>query len=60
MEKKIPKWVELKNQIRHDEIIEFIGEPGASGIIDGKLPNGEPYEWSKVNRKHKRKLKKPK
>lgn len=60
MKKKIPKWVEEKNKIRHDEEIEFIGESGAAGVIDGKLPNGEPYEWSKKNRKHKRRLKKPK
>lgn len=55
-----PKWVEYKENIKHDEDIIFIGESGAAGVIDGKLPNGEEYEWSKKNRKHKRRLKKPK
>lgn len=55
-----PKWLEHKEQIKHDEKIVFVGEMGVSGIIDGKLPNGEPYEWSKKNRKFKRRLKKPK
>ena len=54
---KTPKWVENKNKIKHDEEIVFVGEMGVSGVIDGKLPNGEVYEWSKKNR---RKLKKPK
>lgn len=57
MEKKIPKWVEDKNKIKHDEEIEFIGELGVDGVIDGKLPNGEVYEWKKY---HTRRLKKPK
>lgn len=57
MEKKVPKWVEEKNKIRHDEEIEFIGEMGVDGVIDGKLPNGEEYHWTKKNR---RRLKKPK
>lgn len=56
---KTPKWVENKGKIKHDEKIEFIGEMGVSGIIDGKLPNGEIYEWSKKDRKQKRRLKKP-
>jgi DUF917 family protein len=54
-----PKWVLDKEQIRHDEEIVFVGEMGVAGVIDGKLPNGEDYEWSKQNRKHKRRLKKP-
>jgi len=57
MEKKVPKWVEEKNKIRHDEEIEFVGESGADGVVNGKLPNGEEYEWSK---KFRRRLKKPK
>ena len=55
-----PKWLEHKEQIKHDEQIVFVGEMGVSGVINGKLPNGEPYEWSKKNRKFKRRLKKPK
>lgn len=57
MEKKVPKWVEDKNKIKHDEEIEFVGEMGVAGVIDGKLPNGDDYHWSKKNR---RRLKKPK
>lgn len=57
MEKKVPKWVEEKNKIRHDEEIEFVGESGADGVIDGKLPNGDTYEWTKYA---SRRLKKPK
>lgn len=57
MEKKIPKWVQDKNNIKHDERIEFVGQMGVDGVIDGKLPNGEPYEWTKKSR---RRLKRPK
>ena len=56
-EKKIPKWVEDKNNIKHDEEIIFVGEMGVDAVIDGKLPNGEEYHWTKKNR---RRLKKPK
>jgi hypothetical protein len=52
-----PKWVDPKPK---DEELIFVGEMGVAGVIDGKLPNGEPYEWSKQNRKHKRRLRKPK
>lgn len=58
--KKKPQWVLDKEQLNYDEEIIFIGERGVDGVIDGKLPNGEPYEWSKKDRKLKRKLKKPK
>lgn len=54
--KQTKSWVDLKNSIKHDETLIFVGEMGVSGVIDGKLPNGEVYEWSKKNR---RKLKKP-
>jgi hypothetical protein len=60
MEKTEPAWLDIKRKIQHNEQIEFVGETGAAGVIDGLLPNGEPYEWSKVNRQHKRRLKKPK
>lgn len=51
-----PKWVD-PNPI--DEELVFVGEMGVAGVIDGKLPNGDLYEWSKQNRKYKRRLKKP-
>ena len=47
--KKQPKWVAdreaLRNQV--EEPLVFIGERGAAGVIDGLLPNGEPYTWFK-------------
>ena len=55
--KKIPKWVVDKQNICHNEEIVFIGKMGVDAVIDGKLPNGDEYEWSKKNR---RRLKKPK
>ena len=58
MEKKVPKWVQQKQLINnHKEELVFIGEMGVAGVIDGKLPNGEEYHWTKKNR---RRLKKPK
>ena len=62
-EKIQPAWVRIKQQLQQDtqpQPLEFVGETGAAGVIDGLLPNGEPYEWSKTNRKLKRRLKKPK
>lgn len=58
MIKKTPRWV-LEKQIinSRNENLEFIGKMGAAGVIDGKLPNGDIYEWKK---QHTRRLKKPK
>lgn len=54
-----PNWIKQKEKLNEpmNEEIVFVGKMGVSGVIDGKLPNGEVYEWSKKNR---RKLKKPK
>ena len=30
-----------------EEPLEFIGERGVAGVVDGLLPNGEPYTWAK-------------
>ena len=30
-----------------EEPLVFVGEMGADGVIDGKLPNGEEYGWYK-------------
>lgn len=57
MEKKIPKWVLDKQQLNYDEKIEFVNLMGVDSVVDGKLPNGETYEWTK---RFRRKLKKPK
>lgn len=47
--KQKPKWVEDREALRQmvEEPLVFIGERGADGVIDGKLPNGEPYTWYK-------------
>lgn len=44
-----PKWVEDRERINamEEEPLIFIGEMGADGVIDGILPNGEPYLWTK-------------
>ena len=47
--KQKPKWVEIREQLKavENESLVFIGEPGADGVINGLLPNGEPYTWYK-------------
>ena len=47
--KQTPKWVQDKMALwqQPEEPLVFIGEPGADGVIDGLLPNGEPYLWYK-------------
>lgn len=47
--KQKPKWVEDKEALRQmvEEPLVFIGERGADGVINGLLPNGEPYTWFK-------------
>lgn len=48
-----PQWIKNKYKIKetHKEEIIFIGELGVDAVTDGKLPNGEPYVWSKANRR---------
>jgi hypothetical protein len=38
-----PSWVEAREALRNhvEEPLVFVGERGADGVIDGKLPNGE-------------------
>ena len=50
-------WVKEKEKLKNQEPEElvFVGEMGVDGVINGKLPNGEEYEWSKQDRKHRRK-----
>lgn len=47
--KQKPKWVEDREALKRmvDEPLIFIGEPGADGVVNGLLPNGEPYTWYK-------------
>lgn len=49
MVKATPSWVEEREALKHyvEEPLVFVGEMGADGVIDGKLPNGEPYSWYK-------------
>ena len=46
---KQPSWVEAREALRKhvEEPLLFVGERGADGVIDGLLPNGEPYGWYK-------------
>ena len=47
--KQVPKWVQTKERLNSTELepVEFVGEMGAAGVVDGKLPNGELYTWFK-------------
>jgi len=44
-----PQWVLDKEKLKYDyqEPLEFVGELGVDGVINGKLPNGEEYQWFK-------------
>lgn len=44
-----PKWVQDKQALQQqpEEPLVFVGEPGADGVINSLLPNGEPYTWYK-------------
>lgn len=46
---KKPQWVLDKERIQNEpeEKLIFVGELGAAGVVDGKLPNGDTYEWYK-------------
>jgi hypothetical protein len=47
--KAVPQWVEEREALKQrvEEPLEFVGERGADGVINGRLPNGEPYGWYK-------------
>lgn len=47
--KPTPQWVKDKEVLQKhiEEPAVFIGLPGADGVIDGLLPNGELYGWYK-------------
>ena len=47
--KQKPKWVEDREALKSlvEEPLVFIGERGVAGVVDGLLPNGEPYTWAK-------------
>lgn len=50
-------WTKMREQLKHQHEgkLEFVGESGVAGVIEGKLPNGDVYEWTKVDRKRKKK-----
>lgn len=57
MSSNIPKWVIVKqnlNLIINDPLV-FVGDLGAAGIVDGKLPNGVAYTWTKRRKKKRKK-----
>lgn len=45
----IPNWVLEKQRIHEQpaEELEFVGQLGVAGVIDGKLPNGDEYDYIK-------------
>lgn len=47
--KQKPQWVLQREQLNNTQLeqVSFVGELGVAGVIDGKLPNGEPYTWYK-------------
>lgn len=47
--KQVPQWVQARERLNNTvlEPVEFVGEMGAAGVVDGKLPNGESYTWFK-------------
>jgi hypothetical protein len=47
--KPVPQWVKDKKALQKhiEEPAVFIGKMGSDGVIDGLLPNGEPYGWYK-------------
>ena len=44
-----PKWIQDREDLKKlvEEPLIWIGERGAAGVINGLLPNGEPYTWYK-------------
>lgn len=36
-----------------EEELIFIGKMGVDGVINGKLPNGDPYTWTKRRKRSK-------
>jgi len=47
--KPTPKWVQARQNLQKqiEEPLVFVGLPGADGIVNGLLPNGEVYGWYK-------------
>lgn len=49
MTKQNPQWVKDRELLKTavEPKLEFVGKMGADGVVDGLLPNGEPYLWYK-------------
>jgi hypothetical protein len=47
--KAVPTWVNEREALKRrvEEPLVFVGKWGADGVVDGLLPNGEPYLWTK-------------
>lgn len=45
----VPKWVLEKQRLQSEqpEELVMVGELGVAGIVDGKLPNGDDYDYLK-------------
>lgn len=45
----VPKWVQDKLKLNSTKLeeVSFVGELGADGVVNGKLPNGDDYLWAK-------------
>jgi hypothetical protein len=53
-----PKWVLEKQRLQAEEpeVLEFVGQLGVAGVVDGKLPNGDDYDYKKkrdIRSRHK-------
>lgn len=44
-----PAWVLEKERLQQQEPehLEMVGELGVAGVVDGKLPNGDDYDYLK-------------
>lgn len=56
MSSNIPKWVIVKQNLNStiNDPLVFVGDLGAAGIVDGKLPNGVAYTWTKRRKRNVR------
>lgn len=50
--KNIPQWVRDKEKANEPiGEVEFVGEMGVDAVVDGKLPNGQPYVYHRQDKK---------
>lgn len=48
-EKKVPQWVLTKKSLSQDHEVPlvFVGAEKSNIVTEGKLPNGDTYQWKK-------------